>query len=729
MNFLPRDRVRVTSISGGTGAFELDQAVTGFQDFSSVAPAGKAWNVKYLTLHKVLDVEAEEATPTGVFFRDDGLKMYVVGSSGDDVNEYSLSSAWDVSTAANVRSFSVASQDTSPQDIFFRPDGTKMYIVGGTGFDVNEYNLSTAWSVSTATFVQNFSVSTQEATPTGVFFRDDGLKMYIVGSSGDEVNEYNLSTAWNISTATFVQNFSVSTQTTGPTGVFFKNDGTKMFVVDSFDLFEYNLSSAWNISTATFVQSFEFPLVRGGSRSISGLFIRNDGTKLYSIYGSPDYLVEFHFGITNTYYCITNGRDWEVGIGIVSSGGTYLERATVLSSSNSGALVNWGGGTKDVFVTQSAENVQGSAPTADNSSIDTNLFAWENFQKKLQLSVNSGTTFTQNQITVTMNDVYATAGAYAGGVLAPNGDIHFIPFFADRGQKVNYRTKSVSTYALVYTAGTYWGGVLAPNGDIHFVPSGANRGQKISAAGVVSTYSLVYTTSAGAYRGGVLAPNGDIHFVPHRGSVGQKVSAAGVVSTYSLLYTLSGGAYIGGVLAPNGDIHFVPHGGLRGQKISASGVVSTYTIIESGSQSYSGGVLSPNGDIHFVPYDAVVGQKVNGITGVVSTYALVRTGGNAYSGGVLAPNGDIHFVPYTIEIDADAIGQKVSITGIVSTYSLIFRPDSLQTNDIYNGGVLAPDGDIYLVKHDTRAEIQRIATNSAIPFDIDTCLSPFLNKF
>ncbi len=65
--------------------------------------------------------------------------------------------------------------------------------------------------------------------------------------------------------------------------------------------------------------------------------------------------------------------------------------------------------------------------------------------------------------------------------------------------------------------------MLAPNGDIHFVPHAANRGQKISASGVVSTYSLVYTVS-GANIAGVLAPNGDIHFIPAGAAVGQKIS-------------------------------------------------------------------------------------------------------------------------------------------------------------------------------------------------------------
>jgi hypothetical protein len=35
----------------------------------------------------------------------------------------------------------------------------------------------------------------------------------------------------------------------------------------------------------------------------------------------------------------------------------------------------------------------------------------------------------------------------------------------------------------------------------------------------------------------VLTPNGDIHFIPHSANVGQKISATGVVSTYSLVYT------------------------------------------------------------------------------------------------------------------------------------------------------------------------------------------------
>ena len=57
-------------------------------------------------------------------------------------------------------------------------------------------------------------------------------------------------------------------------------------------------------------------------------------------------------GNTTTYTIADqSGSNWEVGIGTYTSSGTTLARNIVLSSSNSGSLVNFGAGTKNVFVT------------------------------------------------------------------------------------------------------------------------------------------------------------------------------------------------------------------------------------------------------------------------------------------------------------------------------------------------------------------------------------------
>jgi hypothetical protein len=57
------------------------------------------------------------------------------------------------------------------------------------------------------------------------------------------------------------------------------------------------------------------------------------------------------------YYTISDqsGPNWEVGIGTYSTSGPTLARTTILASSNSGSIVPFPAGTKDVFVTYPSE--------------------------------------------------------------------------------------------------------------------------------------------------------------------------------------------------------------------------------------------------------------------------------------------------------------------------------------------------------------------------------------
>lgn len=228
------------------------------------------------------NVSSQEIQPFGLFFKPDGTKMYTVGNLSDEVNEYDLSTAWDISTASHLQAFSVATQLTVPRELFFKPDGTKMYIVDVSNDDVSEYTLSTAWDISTASYVQALSVALEEASPFGLFFKPDGTKMYIVGNNGDEVNEYDLSTAWDISTASSVQAFSVATENTNPSGVFFKDDGTKMYVCSysGSTIYQYDLSTEWDISTASYVHSFNFT---PQDTNVYTVAFKDDGTVLYAL--------------------------------------------------------------------------------------------------------------------------------------------------------------------------------------------------------------------------------------------------------------------------------------------------------------------------------------------------------------------------------------------------------------------------------------------------------------
>jgi sugar lactone lactonase YvrE len=263
------------------------------------ASRGATYDISLATFEKTFSVVNQETSPEGIAFNTDGTKMFVVGTTGDDVNEYSLSIAFDISTAVYSQNFSVSAQEVNPRGLTFNNDGTKMFIVGTSGDDVNEYDLSVGFDISSAVYSQNFSVAAQETVPHGIAFNTDGTKMFIVGTTGDDVNEYDLSTGFDVSSASFVDSFSVSAQDTAPTDIAFNPDGTKMFVVGyaGIDINEYDLSVAFDVSSANYTQSFS---VAGQVAGPTGIAFNNDGTKMF-IVGSTGAAV-YQYDIPENYY-------------------------------------------------------------------------------------------------------------------------------------------------------------------------------------------------------------------------------------------------------------------------------------------------------------------------------------------------------------------------------------------------------------------------------------------
>ena len=100
------------------------------------------------------------------------------------------------------------------------------------------------------------------------------------------------------------------------------------------------------------------------------------GTGTYTLAGAETGFESFSaIGNGNTtYYCCTDGTDFEVGIGTYTASGTTLARTTILQSSNSDAAVNWTSGTRDIFCTQPAEkavflNASDNIELADDEKI------------------------------------------------------------------------------------------------------------------------------------------------------------------------------------------------------------------------------------------------------------------------------------------------------------------------------------------------------------------------
>jgi len=250
----------------------LDQAGYGGYDLS---------NAVYDSVS--FDVSSEETLLQAVEFKTDGTKMYIIGVVGDDINQYSLSTAWDISTASYEKKTSGLA-DSTPAGLAFKSDGTKVYIVGYSTDTVYEYTLSTAWDLATisASASASFSVSTQDGTPTALTFKSDGSAMYVLGNANDNVYQYTLSTSWDLSTASYAsKTFSFSSQENQVQGMTFKPDGSELYVVGYANdtAYKYSLSTAWDVSTASYTGiSFS---VATQEINPSAIVFKDDGTKMY----------------------------------------------------------------------------------------------------------------------------------------------------------------------------------------------------------------------------------------------------------------------------------------------------------------------------------------------------------------------------------------------------------------------------------------------------------------
>ena len=190
--------------------------------------------------------------------------------------QYSLDTPWDISTASyDTKSFDVSGQDTTPLDLFFKPDGSKVYVLGNDSTTMYQYSLDTPWDISTASYdTKSFDVSGQENDPYSLFFKPDGSKVYVLGIQNDTMYQYSLDTPWDISTASYdTKSFDVSGQENDPMGIFFKPDGSKVYVVgvQNKTIYQYSLP----VCTGIYIAYLDS--------------LTKDGTHLFQIYKGLDF--------------------------------------------------------------------------------------------------------------------------------------------------------------------------------------------------------------------------------------------------------------------------------------------------------------------------------------------------------------------------------------------------------------------------------------------------------
>ena len=238
-----------------------------------------------------LDVYSTENTVRGISFKTDGTKMYIIGISGDEVQTYNLSTAWDLSTATSAgETFNVNSgiaNQTAPSDVNFKPDGTTMWTTCYATDKLVEWSLSTAWNVTTASYVRDIVLTSSHNLPDPEFSRwnSDGTKLFVGTYPSDGFTEFSASTAYRIDTLTKTDTINFSTGNTDNIYSFdISSDGQYFFVggISERTIEKYKAESMYSLTLPSSVQNHPQPLMPDSTVNYE-FFTADGGTNVYLI--------------------------------------------------------------------------------------------------------------------------------------------------------------------------------------------------------------------------------------------------------------------------------------------------------------------------------------------------------------------------------------------------------------------------------------------------------------
>ena len=285
------DRTSWGVIKDGDGVRKIARNNSGTWQYNN--DAGTSVNISYDIANAVSDsVSYTPSNPAfssvmAYTFNSDGTKLYSVVQGSPWQHE--LSTAFDISTASSIGyNYTADIQESNARFVTFNPAGTKMYLGGVVNNTIYQYSLTGAFDLSgssvsrdtSKTFtITNNSPGTASVSLNGMIFNNDGTKMYITNS--DRIEQYSLSTAYDISTASYDSINVVVATGDFPTDTKFNSDGTKLFIIGSVtdSVHQYSLSTAYDLSTISY-DSISFS-VSGTISNPRSLNFNNDGSKMY----------------------------------------------------------------------------------------------------------------------------------------------------------------------------------------------------------------------------------------------------------------------------------------------------------------------------------------------------------------------------------------------------------------------------------------------------------------
>ncbi|MDX3973312.1 YncE family protein [Shinella sp.] len=178
-----------------------------------------------------LSISSQAGAAVAMAASADGTKLYVLDQNSVTIYQYTLPTPW-VLTGASYASKSFA-PGSGPRGIALSADGAKLFVLGvSSPATVRRYSLSTAWDISTASADSgNTKNVAAEGVGYGLFVNPTGTRLFSTDNTRRRILQYNLSAALDLTTAAVAGSLGTG-DADSPRDMHFKPDGTSLFVMD-----------------------------------------------------------------------------------------------------------------------------------------------------------------------------------------------------------------------------------------------------------------------------------------------------------------------------------------------------------------------------------------------------------------------------------------------------------------------------------------------------------------
>jgi len=257
----------IGAISGGGWLFVPES-------WWSVPTFPENFDISLSTYDSIVDVISWSSL-RAFYFAPDWLNHYHIDDGTNLIYQDTLSIAWDLSTASQVHTHNISWVWWWLRWMCFSSDGLNYYAVWSTADSIRQYTLSTAWDLSTSSvnYVKQFVL--WYATD-GIAMSDDGVYLYITYSNR-KIRQFTLSTPYSINTATL-------TNTTAdlldfPLALHISPDWKSIFyTADNDFVYQFNMSTPYDILTAVYFSRVDVT----NSSFVRWLWFKSDYTKMYA---------------------------------------------------------------------------------------------------------------------------------------------------------------------------------------------------------------------------------------------------------------------------------------------------------------------------------------------------------------------------------------------------------------------------------------------------------------